>query len=148
MASIVFGMAVPHSGMLGQAPEDWLQNGERVLVHGRVALYEQRGDLQLIADFVRPEGVGVEQARLDQLTAKLEADGLFDLTRKRKLPRYPRRIGVITSPHGAVWQDICHVIERRWPLAELLLAETPVQGDGAFAGIPYAFSRLNRARFS
>ena len=120
-----------------------MENGLQVMVHGRVAIYEARGDLQLIADFVRPEGVGVEQARFEQLVAKLEAEGLFDPARKRALPPFPQRIGVVTSPHGAVWHDICRVIERRWPLAELVLAETTVQGDAALAGVPDAIARLN-----
>ncbi len=119
-----------------------LDDGAHVMVHGRVAIYEARGELQLIADFVRPEGVGVEQARFEQLVAKLEAEGLFDTARKRALPRFPRRIGVVTSPHGAVLHDICQVIERRWPLAELVLAATPVQGEAALAEIPEALRRL------
>lgn len=119
-----------------------LEDGAHVMAHGRVALYEARGDLQLIVDFVRPEGVGVEQARYEQLVAKLEADGLFDPARKRSLPRFPRRIGVVTSPHGAVLHDICHVIERRWPLAEIVVAETPVQGDAALAEVPEALRRI------
>ncbi|HWO93863.1 MAG TPA: exodeoxyribonuclease VII large subunit [Dehalococcoidia bacterium] len=120
-----------------------LQDGTRVLVHGRVALYEQRGEVQLIVDFVRPEGEGIEQARLERLMAKLEEEGLFDQARKRPLPHFPRRIGVVTSAHGAVFHDICHVLERRWPLAEVLLADTPVQGDAALAGVPEAIRRFN-----
>ena len=120
-----------------------MENGAQVMVHGRVAIYEPRGDLQLIADFVRPEGVGVEQARFEQLVAKLEAEGLFDPARKRALPAFPERIGVVTSRHGAVWHDICRVIERRWPLVELVLAETTVQGEAALAGVPDAIARLN-----
>ncbi len=123
---------------------DQLRDGDRVLAHGRVALYEARGDLQLIADFVRPEGVGVEQARFEQLVARLEAEGLFDPARKRPLPRFPRRVGVVTSPFGAVFHDICRVIERRWPLTEVVLAEAAVQGDAALVAVPQAIALLGR----
>ena len=122
-----------------------LADGAAVIAHGRITLYEARGDLQLIVDMVQPEGVGELQLRFEQLRAKLEGEGLFDPARKRAPPRFPRRVGVITSPTGSVWQDIRHVVARRYPLAELALAPAPVQGDAAAQGIVDAFQEINRA---
>jgi exodeoxyribonuclease VII large subunit len=86
-----------------------LENGAQVLAHGNVSFYEARGDLQLIVDFVQAAGVGVWQAQFERLKEQLEAEGLFDTARKRPLPPFPRRVGVVTSPAGAVFHDICHV---------------------------------------
>ena len=122
-----------------------LQDGAAVVAHGRVSLYEVRGDLQLVADVIQPEGVGELQLRLEQLTAQLEREGLFDPSRKRPLPAFPRRIGVVTSPTGAVWQDIRNVVDRRYPLVELLLAPAMVQGDAAAATIAEGLDALNSA---
>ena len=120
-----------------------LQDGAAVVAHGRVSLYEVRGDLQLIADIVQPEGVGELQMRLEQLQLQLEREGLFDPSRKRPLPEVPKRIGVVTSPTGSVWHDIQSVVGRRWPLVELLLAPAMVQGDGAASTIVEALAILN-----
>ena len=122
-----------------------LSGGAAVIAHGRISIYELRGDLQLIVDMVQPEGVGELQFRLEQLKLKLEGEGLFDPSRKRPLPRHPGRLGVITSPTGAVWQDIQTVVMRRYPLVELVLASTPVQGEGGADGIVGAFRALNAA---
>ena len=109
-----------------------LQDGAAVVAHGRVTLYEVRGDLQLVADVIQPEGVGELQMRLEQLKAQLEREGLFEESRKRPLPFFPRRVGVVTSPTGAVWQDIRTVVGRRYPLGiELVLAPAMVQGASA-----------------
>ena len=121
-----------------------LDNGTAVIAHGRISLYEVRGDLQLIVDLVQPEGVGELQLRLEHLKLKLENEGLFEPSRKRGLPEFPRRMGVVTSPTGAVWSDIQTVIYRRYPLVELLLAPTPVQGNDAAPGIVEAFQELNQ----
>lgn len=121
-----------------------LQDGQQVVAHGRISLYEVRGDLQFYVDFVQLEGVGALQAEFERLKAKLEAEGLFDEARKRPLPRFPQRIGVATSPSGAVFHDICHVLERRWPIVEVVLAPTPVQGADAPAGVVDALAALNR----
>ena len=118
-------------------------DGDQVVAHGRVSFYEVRGDLQFIVDFVQPEGVGALQAEFERLKARLQEEGLFDPGRKRPLPRFPKRIGVATSVAGAVFHDICHVLERRWPLAELVLAPTAVQGPDAVAGIVGAIAALN-----
>jgi exodeoxyribonuclease VII large subunit len=120
-----------------------LAGGAAVIAHGRISLYEARGDLQFIVDMVQAEGVGELQLKLDQLKLKLQREGLFEPSRKRDLPAYPRKIAVVTSPTGAVWQDIQTVIARRYPLVELLLAPTPVQGDTASSGIVEAFKALN-----
>lgn len=122
-----------------------LDNGQQVVAHGRISLYEPRGDLQMIVDFVQPEGLGALQLEVERLKAQLEQEGLFAAGRKRALPRFPRRIGVVTSPAGAVLHDICHVLERRWPLAEVVLAPTPVQGPEAVDGVVEAIRALNRA---
>jgi exodeoxyribonuclease VII large subunit len=114
-----------------------------VLAHGNVTLYEQRGDVQIIVDFVQPAGVGARHAEFERLKEKLKAEGLFDEARKRALPAFPHRIGVVTSPAGAVFHDICNVLSRRWPLAEVLLAPTTVQGSEAAIGIAQGIRQLN-----
>ena len=110
-------------------------NGDAIQAHGRVTLYEPRGEYQLRVDLVQPAGVGPLGLAFEELRARLEREGLFDPGRKRPLPRMPRTIGVVTSGTGAVWHDIQTVIGRRFPLAELVLAPTRVQGDGAPEGI-------------
>jgi exodeoxyribonuclease VII large subunit len=124
----------------GGAP---VENGAQVLAHGNVSFYEARGDLQLIVDFVQAAGVGVWQAQFERLKEQLEGEGLFDPARKRPLPEFPRRLGVVTSPTGAVLHDICHVVGRRWPVTEIVLAPTAVQGAEAMPGIVAALRRLN-----
>jgi exodeoxyribonuclease VII large subunit len=120
-----------------------LDQGMQVVAHGRVSLYEVRGDLQFYVDFVQPEGVGVLHAQFERLKAQLEEEGLFDEARKRPLPRFPRRVGVVTSPVGAVFHDICNILGRRWPLAEVVLAPTAVQGTEAVSGVVSALTALN-----
>ena len=127
----------------GASGPELLSNGGSVVTHGRVAVYAVRGDLQLIVDMVQPEGVGELQMKLEQLRLKLEAQGLFEESRKRPIPELPRKVGVVTSPTGAVWHDIRTVIRRRFPLVELLLAPTTVQGEGAVPGIVEALGALN-----
>ena len=118
------------------------RNGETVLAHGRVGFYEANGKIQLYVDMVRPSGIGLLHARFEELKARLAAEGLFDESRKRELPPLPRRIGVVTSPTGAVIRDIVNVLGRRYPLAELLLAPAKVQGDGAADSIVEALYAL------
>ncbi len=120
-----------------------VQNGRAIVAQGRVSLYEQRGELQFYVDFVQPEGVGALQMEFERLKMRLEEEGLFNDSRKRPLPRFPRRIGVVTSESGAVFHDICRVLERRWPLAEIVLSPTPVQGADAVAGVIGAIEQLN-----
>jgi exodeoxyribonuclease VII large subunit len=120
-----------------------LEDGTQVTAHGRMSFFERRGELQLNVDFVQPAGVGIWQAQLERLKAQLEEEGLFEPSRKRPLPSFPRRIGVVTSPTGAVFHDICNIVGRRWPLTEVVLAASPVQGDEAAPAIVEALSRLN-----
>ena len=127
----------------GSAGAELLTEGAAIVAHGRIAIYEVRGDLQLIVDIVQPEGVGELQLKLEELKLKLETEGLFEPTRKRPIPAFPRRIGVVTSPTGAVWHDIQTVIGRRYPLIELLLAPCSVQGEAAAATIVESIEALN-----
>ena len=115
-----------------------LDNGAAIVLHGRISIYEQRGDLQLIADIAQPEGVGELQLRLEQLKLQLEQQGLFDQSRKRELPRFPAKVAVVTSPSGSVWHDIQNVVRRRYPLVELAIAPAPVQGEDAAPAIAEA----------
>ena len=120
-----------------------LRSGASVVTHGRVSLYPPRGDLQLVVDIVQPEGVGELEMRLQQLSLKLKSEGLFEPSRKRPLPQFPQRVGVVTSPTGAVWSDIKTVVARRYPLAELVLAPAKVQGADAAPTIVEALQALS-----
>ena len=120
-----------------------LENGAAVVAHGRISIYEVSGTLQFYVDLVQPEGVGILHLEFERLKAKLAEEGLFEPARKRALPPFPKRIGVVTSPTGAVFSDIANIIGRRYPLVELVLAPTPVQGDGAAEGIVQALEALN-----
>ena len=108
-----------------------LEPGASVIVHGGVSVYESRGDLQMIVDFVQAAGVGALAAEYERRRARFEAEGLFAAERKRALPRFPRRIGVVTSASGAAFHDIQIVLARRWPLASIVFAATAVQGEEA-----------------
>lgn len=119
-------------------------DGGAVVVHGRFSFYELRGDLQLKVDFLKPQGDGPLNLEFERLKAKLEAEGLFDQSRKRHLPDFPRRIAVVTSRQGAVLHDILTIVQRRYPLVEILLAPVAVQGDGATTSIVAAFQALQR----
>ena len=121
-----------------------LANGSLIITHGRLSLYEVRGDLQLIADLVHPEGTGEKQLELEQLAKRLKSEGLFDESRKRTLPKFPSKIGVITSPAGAVWHDIQTVVSRRYPLTELILSPSLVQGDEACEDLIRAIVQCNQ----
>lgn len=120
-----------------------LVSGAAVSCHGRISVYEVRGDLQCIVDLARPEGMGERFLELERLIVKLENEGLFDPSRKRPLPAFPQRLGVITSPTGAVWHDIQTVVERRYPLTELVMAPCAVQGATAAPSIIEAFAAIN-----
>ncbi len=124
---------------------EFLQNGASVTLYGRVGFYQARGDLQVYVDQVHPEGVGELHMEFLRLRAKLEAEGMFEPSRKRALPRFPKRIAVVTSRTGAVLHDIKNVIERRYPLVELLLVHTPVQGDLAPRGLVGGLRTANQA---
>jgi exodeoxyribonuclease VII large subunit len=119
------------------------ENGMRVIVRARVSLYEKDGSFQIYIEEMQPDGVGALQIAYEQLKAKLEQEGLFDPSRKRPVPRYPRRVGVITSPTGAAVRDILNVLGRRYPLAEIVFAPVLVQGDGAPPQLVEALRRFN-----
>jgi exodeoxyribonuclease VII large subunit len=105
--------------------------GTQVLVRGRVSVYEARGEYQLIADTLEEAGIGALKRQFELLKTRLAAEGLFAAERKRAVPRFPRRIGVITSPSGAALHDILHVLARRYPPAAVLIYPTLVQGPDA-----------------
>ncbi|NWF69649.1 MAG: exodeoxyribonuclease VII large subunit [Chloroflexi bacterium] len=117
-------------------------NGEAVLAHGYIGVYDGRGEYQLYADKLRPVGIGDLYAQFERLKQKLEAEGLFAPERKRPLPPFPRIIGVVTSADAAALQDVQNVLRRRFPLAEVLLSATPVQGADAATRIVKAIERL------
>lgn len=119
------------------------QHGDRLLAHGRVTVYEARGQYQLTCDVIQPAGVGDLNRQFELLKARLEAEGLFDVDRKRPIPAFPRKIGVVTSPTTAAFQDIQNVLWRRYPLVEVLLSPTLVQGKEAPPQIVEAIRRLN-----
>lgn len=120
-----------------------LQDGEMVLVHGRVSVYELRGLYQLYVDLVSPLGMGLLHLRFEELKRKLAAEGLFDEERKRALPPFPQVLGVVTSPVGAALRDILKILARRFPLVEVILAPTSVQGEEAPSQIVAALEELN-----
>ena len=128
----------------GQPGAELLANGTAVSAHGRISFYEPRGSTDFMVDMAMPEGMGELALELERLKMRLEAEGLFEVTRKRPLPQFPQVIGVVTSPTGAAFQDIQNVIRRRYPLVELVLSTTLVQGPEAAPGIVAAIERLNR----
>ncbi|GAB3346226.1 exodeoxyribonuclease VII large subunit [Marilutibacter aestuarii] len=127
----------------------WLKfqprEGLHVRVRGRLTLYEARGEYQMVLDYMEEAGEGALRRAFDALKARLEAEGLFDPARKRPLPRFPRRIGIITSPTGAAVRDVLSVLARRFPLAEPEVLPVPVQGDDA---APQITAMLRRAAAS
>jgi exodeoxyribonuclease VII large subunit len=108
-----------------------LEDGMEVLIHGRVTVYEPRGEYQLVGDAVEPFGAGALQKAFEQLKLKLSAEGLFEPSRKKTLPLLPQRIGVVTSPTGAAVRDILKVLHRRFAEREILIFPASVQGDRA-----------------
>lgn len=120
------------------------ENGMRVLVRGRVSLFPRDGQYQMYIDDLQPDGTGALHIAFEQLKKKLEAEGLFDIARKKPLPAYPRRVGVVTSATGAAFRDICNVLGRRFPLAEIVLAPVQVQGESAAPQISEAIRRMSR----
>jgi exodeoxyribonuclease VII large subunit len=120
-----------------------VENGMAVVAHGRISIYEVSGAVQLYVDMIQPTGIGVLHMEFERLKAKLEEEGLFEPSRKRPVPEFPEKIGIVTSPGGAVLHDITNIIGRRYPLAELVLAPTAVQGENAVPGIINALNILN-----
>jgi exodeoxyribonuclease VII large subunit len=121
-----------------------LADGKKVLLQGDVTVYEARGQYQLIVRAVELQGVGALQIAFEKLKAKLAAEGLFAPERKRALPKFPARIGLVTSPTGAAIRDVLHVVQRRNPALEIILVPARVQGAGAAEEIAEAVKTLNR----
>jgi exodeoxyribonuclease VII large subunit len=120
-----------------------LQEGMCLIVRGRLTVYEPRGEYQIVLDSVEPKGIGALQLAFEQLKTRLAGEGFFDEARKRRLPSFPRRVGLITSPTGAAIRDMLSVLYRRWPTLHVILVPVPVQGDGAAQHIANAVALLN-----
>ena len=119
-----------------------LMDGAQVQVYGQVSVFEARGQYQLTVQVLQPRGLGLLQAKFEALKRKLDAEGLFAAERKRVLPKFPRRIGIVTSPSGAAIRDILNVLTRRGPWLEILINPVRVQGTGAAAEIAVAIREL------
>lgn len=119
------------------------RDGDAIEAHGSIGIYEVSGQYQLYADWIRPAGEGALYQEFLRLKARLEVEGLFDEARKRPVPRWPRRIGLVTSPTGAALRDMLNTLRRRYPLVEVVLAPAPVQGAEAPPGIVVALESLN-----
>lgn len=120
------------------------RDGEDVLVQGRIGIYAPQGSYQITVNAVEPLGIGALQRAFEELKQQLAEEGLFDAEYKKSLPKFPQKIGVVTSATGAAFQDICEQLRKRYPLAEVLLHPTLVQGDGAPEGIAQAIEMMNQ----
>jgi exodeoxyribonuclease VII large subunit len=119
-----------------------LREGDAILAHGKISVYEVQGAYQLYVDAIQAAGVGDLYQQFELLKAKLQAEGLFEPNRKRALPEVVHAIGIVTSPTGAALQDMLNIIRRRWPLLHVVLSPTPVQGDDTPPKISAALERL------
>lgn len=119
------------------------KNGMAVIARGKATLYERDGAFQFYIDDMQPEGAGSLAVAFEQLKEKLLKEGLFDSSHKKPIPQYPKRIGVISSPTGAAVQDVLNVLARRYPLAEVVFAGVPVQGEGSGERIAKAVEDFN-----
>lgn len=139
-ASIRCALFKPKSRGITAIPE----NGAQVLLHGRVSLYTPRGDYQFIADYLEAAGDGLLQKKFNLLKEKLLQEGLFEAIHKKPLPKWPSTIGVVTSPTGAAIHDILHVLNRRFPMINIIIYPTSVQGASAAAEITQAIQTANK----
>jgi exodeoxyribonuclease VII large subunit len=121
-----------------------LADGLLVQAFGQVTVYEARGQYQLVVQLIQPKGQGVLQAKFEALKKKLESEGLFDSSRKRKLPRFPKRIALVTSPTGAALQDMLNILQRRSPWLRILICPVRVQGEGASREIAAEINEVSR----
>jgi exodeoxyribonuclease VII large subunit len=121
-------------------------NGLAVIARGRITIYEGRGELQLVAEYLEPKGAGVLQIAFEQLKQKLSAEGLFDSSRKKPIPLLPRCIGIVTSPRGAAIQDMLNVLRRRHSDAQVLIYPAQVQGETAATEVSAGIRYFNRKR--
>jgi len=122
------------------------ENGMQVVLRGRVTIYEDRGELQISAEYLEPKGAGALLIAFEQLKAKLEAEGLFDPARKKPIPTLPRRIGIVTSPQAAALRDILNIVRRRHHSANVLIFPAQVQGEAASAEVSAGLAYFNRER--
>ena len=129
---------------LGFMPE----NGMKVIARGRVSVFERDGQYQLYIEDMQPDGAGALSIAFEQLKKKLEAEGLFAQERKRPIPRFPKRVGVVTSPTGAAVRDIINVITRRSPSTQIILCPVQVQGASAAGQISDAIRRFNAGHYA
>lgn len=121
------------------------KDGMRVIVRGRVSVYEPSGQYQFYVEEMQPDGLGALSLAFEQMKEKLSKEGLFSEEYKKPIPRFPGRIGIITSPTGAAVQDMLNILSRRWPMAELVFCPVLVQGDGAPKQLTEAVQMLNEA---
>lgn len=121
-----------------------LKDGLEVVVHGKISLYESRGQHQILIDYLEPKGVGSLQLAFEQLKAKLQAEGLFEVVHKKPLPFLPLKVGLITSPKGAVIHDMMNILHRRFPNVDILVHPVRVQGEGAAEEIAQAIGEMGR----
>jgi exodeoxyribonuclease VII large subunit len=142
--AVLSGVLFKFSALKGLPFE--LEEGQQVLAHGRLSVYEPRGNYQLVCDRIELKGVGALQQRFEQLKKQLEAEGLFDRSRKRPLPAFPKRVAIITSPTGAVIRDILHVTARRCPWLPLVVLPVKVQGEGAKEEVAAALKAVGEGR--
>jgi exodeoxyribonuclease VII large subunit len=119
------------------------RDGLHVMGFGAVEVYAQRGEYQLVVELLEPRGLGALQLAFEQLKERLQAEGLFGPARKRPLPRFPRKIGIVTSPSGAALRDMLRVIGRRFGEIHIVVAPARVQGDGAAAEVAQGIRELN-----
>jgi exodeoxyribonuclease VII large subunit len=122
------------------------ENGLQVIARGRVTVYDQRGELQLSAEYLEPKGAGALQIAFEQLKAKLAAEGLFERDRKKPIPRLPKRIGIVTSPRGAALHDMLNVLRRRHESVGVLIFPAQVQGDAAAGEVITGLKYFNRTK--
>ena len=120
-----------------------LQEGMQVIVRGHLSVYEPRGEYQIVLEAVEPKGVGALQLAFEQLKERLAGEGLFDRSRKKPLPIFPRTVGIVTSLTGAAIKDILAVVQRRWPTLHIIIAPVQVQGEGSGNQIAEALASLN-----
>ena len=135
LKGVMFRSAVRH---LHFTPDD----GMRVIVQGRLSVYEPKGEYQIVCEHMEPHGIGALQLAFEQLKRRLELEGLFDPSRKRPLPTLPRKIGIVTSIDGAALRDIIHILGRRYPNVHLVIRPVRVQGEGAGNDIAQALNQI------
>src|SRR3989339_1122501 len=120
------------------------QDGMKIIVSGRITVYPPRGSYQIDVRSMKPAGVGELQAAFEKLKLKLSAEGLFDEQFKKSIPKFPQKIGIVTAIDGAAFQDMKSIASRRYPLVELVIASSKVQGEGAAAEIAENIKLLNK----